>query len=164
MREPRDNSEKGASSLTKNMRLLYWAAGLSIFALVAHAIDAPDHLREWWGYATFFVVAASLQFFYGWALLLQPWRYDDTGGVRSDADRTGRPYYFLGIILNALVIAVYIVSRTVGIPFLGPEAAVEPVTPLSLVPIAVDIPLMYCLVALVRSTRVGSQKHPSVSS
>lgn len=131
-----------------NKRLLYWAAGLSIASLLAHAVDAPDHLTEWWGYATFFVMAGAFQFFYGFGLLLQPWRYDDTGDVRRDADRRGRPYYMLGIALTASVIVVYAVSRTTGMPFFGPDAAAEPVTVLSLVPIAESVPLLYCLVKL----------------
>lgn len=153
------NSKKGTSGTTRNRRLLFWAAGFSIFALVAHAIDAPDHLKEWWVYATFFIIAAAMQFFYGLALLLQPWRYDDTGGVRSDSDRFGRPYYILGIVLNAFVITLYAVTRTTGLPFLGPEAAAEPVTALGLVPIAVDLPLMYCLVVLFHRSGVPSRGH-----
>jgi peptidoglycan/LPS O-acetylase OafA/YrhL len=129
-------------------RLLYWAAGLSIGALVAHAIDAPDHITEWWGYAAFFVTAGAFQFFYGFGLLLQPWRYDDAGDERSDGERHGRPYYMLGLILTASIIVIYIVTRTTGMPFFGPGAAAEVVTPLNLLPIIEDVPLVYCLARL----------------
>ncbi len=140
--------------------LLYWAAGLSIGAIVAHAIDAPDHIAEWWGYSTFFVTASAFQFFYGFGLFLQPWRYDDTGGMRPDGDRYGRPYYLLGIILTAFIIVLYIVTRTTGMPFFGPAASAEPVTPLSLVPIAEGVPLLYCLLKLFIRTRSRSQEQP----
>ena len=55
-----------------NKRMLFWAAVLSVFALLAHVIDAPDHLKEWWGYGTVFVIVASFQFFFGLALFVQP--------------------------------------------------------------------------------------------
>ena len=76
--------------------LIYWAGGLSAFALVTHAIDAPDHLTEWWGYGAFFVIVAAFQFFYGMALFLRPWRYDSEGSLRPDAERQGKPYFILG--------------------------------------------------------------------
>ena len=142
--------ETGKRAPARASRLLYWAAGLSIGALVAHAIDAPDHLREWWGYSTFFVVAGSFQFFYGFGLLLRPWRYDDAGELHPDADRRGRGYYMLGIVLTAAIIIVYIISRGTGLPFLGADAAREPVTVLSLVPVAEGVPLLYCLARLWR--------------
>lgn len=119
-----------------------------MIAPIAHAIDSSDHTREWWGYVTFFVLAAAMQLFYGIILLLQPWRYDETGGARSDAYGFGRPYYITGIALNASVIILYIVTRTISVPH-----AAEPVTALSLVPIAVNVPSTYCLVMLVRRTR-----------
>jgi hypothetical protein len=140
-----------------NKRVVYWAAGLSIFALVTHAIDAPDHLSEWWGYGTFFVIVASFQFFYGIALFLQPWRYDEEGQIRKNADNYGRPYFILGTVLTASVMLVYIVTRTTGMPFFGPDAVREPVAPLSLLPPLECVPLMYCHVLLIRR----SQSHAS---
>jgi peptidoglycan/LPS O-acetylase OafA/YrhL len=145
--------------MTDNRRIINWTAILSILALVAHAIDAPDHLTEWWGYGTFFVIIAAFQFFYGLALFLRPWRYDEDGNTRPDADRYGRPYFILGTILTASVIMVYIVTRTTGIPFFGPDAVVEPMTPLSLVPPLECLPLLYCHVLLLSRTRVPSREH-----
>ncbi len=135
-------------------RLLQWAAALSLGTVIAHAIDTPDHLTEWWGYATFFVLVSALQFFLGVLLLLQPWRYDAEGRPREDPARYGRRFYKFGIVLSAAVIIFYIITRTVGLPFLGPDARVEPITPLSLVPPLENIPLLYCLIALVRRTGV----------
>ncbi len=144
--------------VTSNRRLIRWTAILSILALVAHAIDAPDHLNEWWGYGTFFVIIAAFQFFYGMALFLQPWRYDEDGNERPDADRYGRPYFILGTILTASIIVVYIVTRTTGMPFFGPEAKVEPVTPLSLLPPLESALLLYCHVLLISRTRILAPK------
>jgi hypothetical protein len=140
-------------------RLIRWAAFLSIGALICHAIDAPGHLTEWWGFSVYFVTAGAFQFFYGFGLLFQPWRYDETGGTRANADRFGRPYYVLGLVLTASVIVLYLITRTTGMPFFGPQAAVKPITILSLVPIVEDIPLVYCLIELLLHTRV----HPGRS-
>jgi hypothetical protein len=136
-----------------NRVLINWTAGLSIFALFAHVIDAPDHLSEWWGYGTFFVIVASFQFFYGIALLLRPWRFDYDGKIKPNADRFGRPYFFLGSILTALVILVYCITRTTGMPFFGSGAVAEKVTPLSLVPAVECLPLLYCHILLLWRTR-----------
>ena len=139
----------------QSVHLLRWCAALSIGALLAHAIDAPDHLREWWGYSTFFVVVGAFQFFYGFLLLLQPWRYDESGAPRTDALGYGRGYFVLGIVLAAAMLAVYLVSRTVGLPFLGPQAAREPVTILSLLPVVEDAVLLFLLIRLWRRARWG---------
>jgi hypothetical protein len=134
--------------------MLYWGAGLSIFSLVAHAIDAPDHLNEWWGYGTFFVIIAAFQFFLGIALLIRPWRYDENGNIRGGRnDRFGKPYYNIGIILSSAIVVVYLITRTSGMPFLGPEASREPVTLLSLIPPVVNIPLIIIFANLSRRSR-----------
>ena len=134
-------------------RLIRWAAWLSIAALLAHAVDVPDHLREWWGYSTFFVVVGAFQFFYAFLLVFRPWRYDETGGLRNDPRRFGRPYYVLGIGLAVSLLIVYIDSRTVGLPFLGPEAGRQPLTFLGLVPVVQDLALLLVLVKLWRGAR-----------
>ncbi len=137
--------------------MLYWTAGLSMFSLVAHAIDAPDHLSEWWGYGTFFVIIAAFQFFLGIAMLIRPWRYDDNGNLRGGSqDRFGKPYYNIGIALSAAIVAIYLITRTTGMPFLSSEASREPVTFLSLIPPAVNIPLIYCFARL--SLKAGGPK------
>jgi hypothetical protein len=138
-----------------NTRYIYWAAWLSIGALVAHTIDAPDHLREWWGYSTFFITAGAFQFFYGLGLFLQPWRYDETGAVRVQAEQQGHPYYVAGLAMTVCTIVAFVISRTTGIPWLGPDAAPAPVTLLGLVPSVEALPLTYCLARLVSASRRG---------
>ncbi len=139
-------------------RLVFWAAGLSCGATLGHVIDAPDHLKEWWAYSTFFIVVAAIQLFYGVALFLRPWRYEEDGSVRHDADRYARPYYVVGMSLSASTIVLYTLTRTTGLPFFGPDAAVvESVGLLSLVPIAVEIALTACLGMLLRRAAVGSR-------
>ncbi len=136
---------------TDSKRLLYWAAGLSVAAGFVHGIAAPEHLSEWWGNGIFFILAAMAQALYGILLLLQPWKYDARGDIRSNADRYARPYYLVGVAGCAAVIILYIITRTVGIPFLGPAAGeVEPVTAISLVSKALEITLIVCLWILIQ--------------
>jgi peptidoglycan/LPS O-acetylase OafA/YrhL len=142
-------------------RLVRWAAIFSILVLVAHAVDAPDHLNEWWGYGTFFVIIGAFQFFLGLALFLQPWQYTEDGGIRPQAESAGAPYFRLGLILSIISIVVYIVTRTTGLPFLGPEAVREPVTGLSLIPSIVNLLLSGCFGWLIIQTRAGSAGRPN---
>ena len=137
-------------------RLLYWAAGLSIGILLAHVVDLPDHLTEWWGYASFYMATGTTQFLFGFLLLFRPWRYDDTGGERKNSEYFGRPYYMLGTVIAAVVILFYIVTRTYGMPFAGPGAGPEKLTPLSLVFLIDNLLLLYCLIRLYVVT--GSMK------
>ncbi len=141
------------STAAQDVRLIRWCAILCIGALVAHAIDVPDHLREWWGFSTFAVVVGAFQFFYAFLLLLQPWRYDESGGSRENALHFGRGNFMLGIVLAAAELAGYLVSRTIGLPFIGPQAVREPVTILSLLPPAEDAVLLALLVLLWRRAR-----------
>ncbi len=65
----------------------------------------PEHLEGWWGYGTFFLGAAIAQGLYSVALLRRPHRS-----------------LLLGIGGNLLVVALYLVTRTVGGPVFGPDA------------------------------------------
>jgi hypothetical protein len=84
------------------------AAGLALLSAAAatiHFAVLGPHLRESWLLGAFFAALAIAQL--AWALLV--------------AMRPSRPVYVLGLFGNALVILVWIVSRTVGVP-LGAEA------------------------------------------
>ncbi len=131
-----------------NKKLIYWAAGLSAGAVFAHAIDLQEHLAEWWGYSTFYAVVASFQFFYGIGLLLQPWKYDESGGIRPNADSYGRPYYIPGIILAGGSAGLYVLTRLMGLPMLSPAAAAAPVTLLGLIPAVENLALLAVLITL----------------
>ena len=151
LEQSQPNTPAHGSRVKKYIR---WAAVLSITALIGHAMDVKDHLIEWWGYSAYFVTAGAFQFFYGFGLLLQPWRYDDSGKLRENPDRFGRTYFLLGLILTLSIVVLYLITRTSGIPFLGKQAASESVTALSLAPIIIDIPLIFCLVKLLLLTRI----------
>lgn len=82
---------------------LRWTVALASFGAAAlHFAFAPGHFSEYWAHGTFFVVVAWLQLVWGIGMLV----------TRS------RSLLLLGL-LNAAVIGVWIVSRTVGVP-IGP--------------------------------------------
>lgn len=85
---------------------MYLAAALSVIAALIHLWVMPEHFEEWWGYGMFFLISAAAQGLYGAALLLWP----------------RRPLLLLGIGGNLSIIVLYLLTRTVGIPFFGPGA------------------------------------------
>ena len=130
---------------------IYLAALLSLVVGVVHAMVTVEYWNEWWGYGAFFIMAALGQMAYGLLLLLQPWRYDATGGVNGGGYQTARRVFMAGAVLNACIIALYIVTRTVGIPVFGPEAGrVEPVSALSLIVQIAQLALVLCLARVIR--------------
>ena len=62
--------------------------------------------EEWWGYGTFFLVAAVAQVVYVPLLLRWP----------------NRTVLLLGIGGNSAIVLLYLLTRVVGIPLFGPEA------------------------------------------
>jgi MFS family permease len=86
--------------------VLYAAAALSLLAALIHLWVAPEHFEEWWGYGAFFVVAAAAQLLYGPVLLRWP----------------TRAVLLWGIAGNLMIVALYLLTRTVGIPLFGPKA------------------------------------------
>src|SRR5829696_1075796 len=96
-------------------RIFLYAAALSLTAAAMHAWAMPEHLEEWWGYGSFFLIAATAQACYGLALLRRP----------------GRMLLLLGVVGNLAIVSLWAVTRTVGIPFVGPHAGeAEPVAAL----------------------------------
>jgi hypothetical protein len=85
---------------------LYLAAGLSLIAAVLHVLVMPEHFEEWWGYGTFFLVVSVAQAVYVALLLGWPATW----------------LFVLGIGGNLAIIALWVTTRTVGIPFFGPHA------------------------------------------
>ena len=85
--------------------ILYAAAALSMVAALIHLWVMPEHFREGWGYGVFFLVSASAQLLYV-PLLRWP----------------NRTILLFGIAANLAIVVLYLLTRTVGIPFFGPEA------------------------------------------
>jgi len=102
-------------------RLLLRVCALSLVAGLIHGIVTPDHFAEWWGYGVFFIVAAFAQAGYGAIPLFRRMVEDESvlvGWPRS----TLRAFLWAGIAGNVATIGLWLVTRTVGIPFFGPEA------------------------------------------
>ena len=73
-------------------------------AALVHLWVAPGHFDVWWGYGTFFLAAAFAQGLLAVVLLRWP----------------GRAVPLAGIFGNLSVVALYVVTRTSGVPF-GPH-------------------------------------------
>jgi hypothetical protein len=90
--------------------VLYCLAVVSVAAAVIHFAVAGSHFQEYWVFGVIMLVVAWLQL--AWAI----------GAVA----RPGRPLLWVGAVVNAGVIVVYIVTRTAG-DIIGPTPhAVEP--------------------------------------
>ncbi len=90
----------------RSKTVLYAAAVFSLLAALVHLWAMPEHFEEWWGYGAFFLVSAVAQGAYAAALLRRP----------------GRSLLLLGVGGNLSIVALYLATRTVGIPFFGPHA------------------------------------------
>ena len=96
----------GVRGVERYEPLLYLAAGLSALAALSHLWAMPEHAREWWGYGAFFAASATVQGAYATILIRWP----------------RRGLFFVGIGGNVLILALYLLTRTVGIPLFGPHA------------------------------------------
>ncbi len=123
------------TGVERKSKMLYMAASLSVVAGLIHAWAMPGHYQEWWGYGAFFLVVAVAQVFLSDALLYRP----------------GPRLFLAGVAGNLAVIALYVVTRTVGIPFFGPYAGeVEEMGMVDLLSIVVELVLVITLVVLLR--------------
>ncbi|MGH9207061.1 MAG: hypothetical protein ACRD1G_10960, partial [Acidimicrobiales bacterium] len=90
---------------------LYWLlAGLSVGSAAIHFGYTSAHFAEYWLYGLFFAVMAWGQLVWAGALILRPSRLLLTAGT-----------------LNALIILVWALSRTVGVGIGPGSSAAEPV-------------------------------------
>ena len=111
-----------------------WAAGLAAGAGLVHALAGEGHFSEWWGYGLFFLAVSICQFVGGAALLF--W---------SD-----RRLYWTGVGGTAIVLLIWVLSRTVGVP-IGPDGAgPERIGVLDGISVALEVALIWYLVQLLR--------------
>ena len=112
---------------------LHVAVALSLVTAVIHLWVAPEHFGEWWGYGAFFVVTAAAQGALALGLVLWP----------------SRPLLLSGAAGNLIVVILWLVTRTTGIPLLGPHAGeVEEVGSLDLVCTVAEVCVVVGLGAL----------------
>lgn len=91
----------------ESVAILRAAMALSLLAASVHLWVVPEHLEEWWGYGTFFLVLAAAQGVYAFGLLRRA---------------SSLPFLLLGVAGNLSVVILWLVTRTTGVPFLGPHA------------------------------------------
>jgi hypothetical protein len=118
------------------LRLLLGAAATG--AGVIHLAFAPEHLREWLPLGVGFLVAGVLQL--AWALAV--------------VTRDSRRLLWLGGVFSLAFVAVYVMSRTTGLP-LGPEAfEPEGVGAADLLCCALEVPVGLAALVLARRPRM----------
>ena len=127
------------------------AAGFSFAAGAIHAAAGPEHVKEWWVYGLFFYGSAVAQVGYG--LLLVTQGIEGWGGWMA----VRRWVYLAGVWGNLAIIALWVVTRTIGVP-VGPEAfEPEGLGPLDLSSKAIEIVLVILLLVLYVKDRRASR-------
>ena len=98
------NSPDGPGLSDRDQTVRWLAAILSLTAGAIHFGYAPHHLSDDWAHGWFFMVIAAYQCLFAVVIVARPRRW-----VWASA-----------IVVNTGIIATWLVSRTVGLPF-GPE-------------------------------------------
>jgi hypothetical protein len=121
---------------TMHHRLLSVVAILSLVAAVIHVWVMPEHFDEWWGYGAFFLIAAAAQALYAVAILRAP----------------TPTLLWVGIVGNLAIIALWAITRTIGIPGFGPHAGeIEEIGQIDIVSKLVELLLIIVLGVLLRT-------------
>lgn len=71
-------------------------------AALIHLWVAPEHFAEWWGHGAFFMISAACQGLF--AVMILRWPANNT-------------VLFAGIAGNLVIVLLYVISRTWGMPF-----------------------------------------------
>ena len=123
------------------------AAAMSVAAGVTHGVVCPEHFREATIYGVFFLVAASCQLSWAVLVLIRPSRFLWAGAL----------------VGNASIVALWAVTRSVGVP-LGPGAGEkEAIGALDIVATCAEVGLVVCCALALRqlSARGTSPDAPS---
>jgi hypothetical protein len=126
------DQEVRAKRATARPYILGGLASLSVGAAAIHFAVIFEHFAEYALYGVFFLVIAWAQMIWAAAVLWRP----------------SRLWLWLGLAGNALVIAVYVASRTAGLP-IGPDVGrPEPVGGLDVVSTVLELALVAGCAAL----------------
>ncbi len=117
-------------------RWLFTASLLSSVAGVIHAYYMPEHFEMWVGYGMFFLVVTVCQVLLPLVLL----------GFRP----VPRIVLWAGILGNAAIIVMWLISRTSGLPYGPMIGEVEEIGVLDLTSKFAELGVVVCLIALSR--------------
>lgn len=113
----------------------------AILASLVHGVVTPAHFAEWWGYGYFFLVATAAQAILGLALVLD--------AFERASDR--RIVAIVGLIGTLSLIALYVVTRTLGVPLAGPALGeVEGIDGAGVAAVAAELVTAVALARLLR--------------
>lgn len=115
---------------------------LSAGAGIIHLAVLGPHLREFWLFGVFFAVVGLAQL--AWPLLVMT--------------RPSRGIWLTGAVGNALVVVVWVLSRTVGLPLAGDAGHAEPVSFADALSTAYEALLVAGAVTLTRSATRGEPR------
>jgi hypothetical protein len=111
-------------------------AALSAGAGVIHVGVFPEHARESWYFGAFFAAAAGAQLLWAFLVLRRP----------------GRALYVIGAAGNAIIAALWAVSRTTGVPAGPGSGKAEPVNLLGVLATVYEVLLALVCVLLARGS------------
>jgi hypothetical protein len=117
------------------------AASATAGSALIHFAVAPEHFAEWWGLGLFFVVCGQVQI--GWALLLVRFR--------------GRCMLAIGATGSLLLVLLWALSRTAGLPFGLDPGMPEPAS----LPDALSVLLEFATVAACTWALVAPARLPA---
>ena len=128
----RHGPRTGPAVVADAVKIVGW---LSVSAGAIHAIAMIDHFAHWWVYGAFFLVLTYGQVLWGVAVVRKP-----------PTDRSLK----VAAVANLAILAVWLFSRTIGIP-VGPEAGrPEPVGTMDGAAILVQLVLVAYVALIVR--------------
>lgn len=145
-----------AHTITDNPFLLNLAGSVSLTAAIIHALVMPEHFQEWWGYGVFFYVVTVAQTLYAVALLFRAWDVHSIGMFEYIWNHHLQSFYVAGIVGNSVLIVLYVITRTIGMPA-GPDVGqIETFSALSIVSKVLEVFLIGCVVILLAKARTRS--------
>ena len=140
-----------AASQRGYYRLIWAIVALSALTGVAHLFVSSQYFIQWWGYGYFFIWAGLSQLGFAFLIIVQP-LFFGTSEV-SDLQRGSlrRKLFLIGALGNEGVITLYVITRTIGVPFLGPAVnVILPLEPLGLAVTLAELAVVVMLLILAR--------------
>jgi small-conductance mechanosensitive channel len=95
---------RGDLDVVDRSAVRWWAGFASLGAALIHFAVVQEHLAEWWLYGVFFAALGAVQLLWG--------------GVALTEEELPAPRLFAAV--NAVVLVLWLVTRTTGLP-IGPE-------------------------------------------